>query len=61
MHVNYMARAWDVNLGVQPSERPPFNEAYQAAKKRRKSSDDAETDQTDRHVLAAVSGTSVSL
>lgn len=28
MHVNYMNRTWTVNLGVQPDQRPSFNEAY---------------------------------
>lgn len=32
-HVSYMSKVWRVHLGEQPEDRPPFNEAYQAAKK----------------------------
>ncbi|MFR9803662.1 hypothetical protein ACL02T_15335 [Pseudonocardia sp. RS010] len=31
-HVTFMAKAWRAYLGKQPDDRPPFNQAYQAAK-----------------------------
>lgn len=35
-HVRFMRGAWTAYLGTHPDERPPFNKAYQAAKRKPK-------------------------